>query len=102
MWSQVAGHVSCFLYDFVSKLYLLLIFFQEWRSANQGRNNPASRYNREGIYISHSSRAFRDEEGKHFWVEMEIIDKYRVPSGHQGPYNVTVRNCTYLYSSQFA
>uniref|UniRef100_A0A1D1ZA04 Lambda-carrageenase n=1 Tax=Anthurium amnicola TaxID=1678845 RepID=A0A1D1ZA04_9ARAE len=60
-----------------------------WRSSNQGRNNFATRYNREGIYISHSSRAFRDEEGKHFWVEMEIIDNYRVPSGFQGPYNVT-------------
>ncbi|XP_026659237.2 protein DEFECTIVE IN EXINE FORMATION 1-like isoform X2 [Phoenix dactylifera] len=62
---------------------------KEWRSPNQGRNNAAYRYNREGIYVSHSSRAFRDEEGKHFWVEMEIVDKYRVPSGSQGPYNVT-------------
>eukprot|EP00268_Persea_americana_P024614 TRINITY_DN24042_c0_g1_i2.p1 TRINITY_DN24042_c0_g1~~TRINITY_DN24042_c0_g1_i2.p1 ORF type:complete len:754 (+),score=174.23 TRINITY_DN24042_c0_g1_i2:222-2483(+) len=61
-----------------------------WRSPNQGRNNVASRYNREGIYVSHSSRAFRDEEGKNFWVEMEIFDKYRYPSGSQGPYNVTV------------
>ncbi|XP_072960620.1 protein DEFECTIVE IN EXINE FORMATION 1-like [Typha angustifolia] len=60
-----------------------------WRSISQGRNNAAYQYNREGIYISHSSRAFRDEEGKHFWVEMEIIDSYRVPSGSQGPYNVT-------------
>ncbi|XP_078427631.1 defective in exine formation protein (DEX1) [Wolffia australiana] len=60
-----------------------------WRSQNQGRNNAAIRYNREGIYIHHSSRAFRDEEGKHFWVEMEIFDNYRLPSGHQGPYNVT-------------
>ncbi|XXG51470.1 hypothetical protein AAC387_Pa03g0024 [Persea americana] len=60
-----------------------------WRSPNQGRNNVASRYNREGIYVSHSSRAFRDEEGKNFWVEMEIFDKYRYPSGSQGPYNVT-------------
>lgn len=60
-----------------------------WRSPNQGRNNVASRYNREGIYVSHSSRAFRDEEGKHFWVEVEIVDKYRYPSGSQGPYNVT-------------
>ncbi|THU53601.1 hypothetical protein C4D60_Mb10t16160 [Musa balbisiana] len=62
---------------------------KEWRSPNQGRNNVAVRSNREGIYISHASRAFRDEEGKHFWVEMEIVDKYRVPSGFQGPYNVT-------------
>ncbi|KAG9453874.1 hypothetical protein H6P81_006778 [Aristolochia fimbriata] len=60
-----------------------------WRSGDQGRNNYASRYNREGIYITPSSRAFRDEEGKHFWVEMEIVDKYRIPSGTQGPYNVT-------------
>ncbi|KAG1337768.1 protein DEFECTIVE IN EXINE FORMATION 1 [Cocos nucifera] len=60
-----------------------------WRSPNQGRNNAAYRYDREGIYVSRSSRTFRDEEGKHFWVEMEIVDKYRVPSGSQGPYNVT-------------
>ncbi|XP_074592881.1 protein DEFECTIVE IN EXINE FORMATION 1 [Curcuma longa] len=62
---------------------------KEWRLPNQGRNNVAVRNYREGIFISHASRAFRDEEGKHFWVEMEIIDKYRVPSGFQGPYNVT-------------
>ncbi|XP_008798965.1 protein DEFECTIVE IN EXINE FORMATION 1-like isoform X1 [Phoenix dactylifera] len=62
---------------------------KEWRSPNQGRNNVAYQHNREGIYVSHASRAFRDEEGKHFWVEMEIVDKYRVPSGSQGPYNVT-------------
>ncbi|XP_042393063.1 protein DEFECTIVE IN EXINE FORMATION 1-like [Zingiber officinale] len=61
---------------------------KEWRSPNQGRNNVAARNYREGIFISHASRAFRDE-GKHFWVEMEIIDKYRVPSGFQGPYTVT-------------
>lgn len=60
-----------------------------WRSPNQGRNNVASRYNREGVYISQSSRAFRDEEGKNFWVEIEIVDKYRFPSGSQAPYNVT-------------
>ncbi|XP_068638086.1 protein DEFECTIVE IN EXINE FORMATION 1 [Aristolochia californica] len=60
-----------------------------WRSDNQGRNNYASRYNREGIYVSPSSRAFRDEEGKHFWVEIEIVDRYRIPSGSQGPYNTT-------------
>ncbi|XP_039144805.1 LOW QUALITY PROTEIN: protein DEFECTIVE IN EXINE FORMATION 1 [Dioscorea cayenensis subsp. rotundata] len=62
---------------------------KEWRSPNQGRNNAAFRFNREGIYVSHASRAFRDEEGKHFWVEIEIVDKYRFPSGFQGPYNVT-------------
>ncbi|KAJ3682677.1 hypothetical protein LUZ60_012904 [Juncus effusus] len=62
---------------------------KEWRSTNHGRNNAAYRYNREGIYVSHRSRTFRDEEGKHFWVEMEIIDKHRVPSGFQAPYNVT-------------
>ncbi|XP_027334221.1 protein DEFECTIVE IN EXINE FORMATION 1 isoform X2 [Abrus precatorius] len=60
-----------------------------WRLPNQGRNNVANRYNREGIYITHPSRAFRDEEGKSFWVEIEIVDNYRYPSGHQGPYNVT-------------
>lgn len=75
----------------VHEIYLSGFPLQEWRSPNQGRNNVAVRSNREGIYISHASRAFRDEEGKHFWVEMEIVDKYRVPSGFQGPYNVTVQ-----------
>ncbi|GMJ03198.1 DEFECTIVE IN EXINE FORMATION 1 [Hibiscus trionum] len=60
-----------------------------WRSHNQGRNNGASRYNREGVYVTHSSRAYRDEEGKNFWVEIEIVDKHRYPSGFQAPYNVT-------------
>ncbi|KAK1298394.1 hypothetical protein QJS10_CPB14g01718 [Acorus calamus] len=60
-----------------------------WKSSNEGRNNVAYRYNREGIHVTPSSRAFRDEEGKNFWVEMEIIDKYRFPSGSQAPYNVT-------------
>ncbi|CAL1378871.1 unnamed protein product [Linum trigynum] len=60
-----------------------------WRSPNQGRNNLANRYNREGVFISHSSRAFRDEEGKSFWVEIEIVDKHRFPSGSQAPYNIT-------------
>ncbi|GLT92662.1 hypothetical protein SLE2022_104890 [Rubroshorea leprosula] len=60
-----------------------------WRSTNQGRNNAAYRYDREGIYVTHSSRAFRDEEGKNFWVEIEIVDKHRYPSGTQAPYNVT-------------
>ncbi|KAL6987731.1 Protein DEFTIVE IN EXINE FORMATION 1, partial [Sarracenia purpurea var. burkii] len=60
-----------------------------WRTHNQGRNNVANRFNREGIYVSHSSRAFRDEEGKSFWVEIEIVDRYRFPSGSQAPYNVT-------------
>lgn len=60
-----------------------------WRSHNQGRNNIAARVDREGVYVTPSSRAFRDEEGKHFWVEIEIVDKHRVPSGSQGPYNVT-------------
>ncbi|MBA0713496.1 hypothetical protein Golax_012527 [Gossypium laxum] len=64
--------------------------FQAWRSNNQGRNNVANRYNREGVYVTHSSRAFRDEEGKSFWVEIEIVDKHRYPSGFQAPYNVTV------------
>ncbi|KAL5809167.1 hypothetical protein ACOSQ3_029858 [Xanthoceras sorbifolium] len=60
-----------------------------WRSTNQGRNNVANRYNREGVYVTHPSRAFRDEEGKNFWVEIEIVDKHRYPSGNQAPYNVT-------------
>ncbi|EPS65433.1 hypothetical protein M569_09343, partial [Genlisea aurea] len=61
-----------------------------WRSQTQGRNNVASRYDRQGIYFTPSSRGFRDEEGKNFWVEFEIVDKYRFPSGLQAPYNVTV------------
>ncbi|XP_016491841.2 protein DEFECTIVE IN EXINE FORMATION 1 isoform X2 [Nicotiana tabacum] len=61
-----------------------------WRSPNQGRNNAAYRNDREGIYATPSSRAFRDEEGKSFWVEIEIVDKYRYPYGSQAPYNVTV------------
>ncbi|KAG5550427.1 hypothetical protein RHGRI_015399 [Rhododendron griersonianum] len=60
-----------------------------WRAHNQGRNNVANRFNREGIYISPSSRAFRDEGGKSFWVEIEIVDRYRIPSGSQAPYNIT-------------
>ncbi|KAK7286883.1 hypothetical protein RJT34_22209 [Clitoria ternatea] len=60
-----------------------------WRLPNQGRNNVANRHNREGIYVTHPSRAFRDEEGKNFWVEIEIVDNYRYPSGNQGPYRVT-------------
>ncbi|CAN6291272.1 unnamed protein product [Urochloa humidicola] len=63
---------------------------KEWRSSNQGRNNAAYQYNREGIYVKHGSRTFRDEEGKNFWLEFEIVDKYRVPYGNQAPYNVTV------------
>ncbi|KAG6437112.1 hypothetical protein SASPL_102022 [Salvia splendens] len=61
-----------------------------WRSPTQGRNNVAHQPNRQGIYITPSSRAFRDEEGKHFWVEVEIVDRYRFPSGSQTPYNVTI------------
>ncbi|XP_042511011.1 protein DEFECTIVE IN EXINE FORMATION 1 [Macadamia integrifolia] len=60
-----------------------------WRSPYQGRNNFANRYNREGIYVLPPSRAFRDEEGKNFWMEIEIVDRYRFPSGSQAPYNVT-------------
>lgn len=60
-----------------------------WRSPLQGRNLVSNRYNREGIYVTHPSRAFRDEEGKSFWVEIEIVDKHRMPSGYQAPYNVT-------------
>ncbi|KAJ8550977.1 hypothetical protein K7X08_000347 [Anisodus acutangulus] len=61
-----------------------------WRSPNQGRNNAAYQLDREGVYVTPSSRAFRDEEGKSFWIEIEIFDKYRYPSGSQAPYNVTV------------
>ncbi|GAA0187217.1 hypothetical protein LIER_34505 [Lithospermum erythrorhizon] len=61
-----------------------------WRVPNQGRNNVANRFNRQGIYVTPSSRAFRDEEGKNFWVELDIVDKYRFPSGSQAPYNVTI------------
>ncbi|XP_074271530.1 protein DEFECTIVE IN EXINE FORMATION 1 [Silene latifolia] len=61
-----------------------------WGSTNQGRNNVASRLNRQGIYVLPSHRNFRDEEGKNFWVEFEIVDSYRRPSGTQAPYNVTI------------
>ena len=37
-----------------------------------------------------SHRNFRDEEGKNFWVEFEVVDSYRHLSGTQAPYNVTV------------
>ncbi|ESQ49163.1 hypothetical protein EUTSA_v10020022mg [Eutrema salsugineum] len=60
-----------------------------WRSTDQGRNNKANRYEREGVFVTHSTRGFRDEEGKNFWAEIEIVDKYRYPSGSQAPYNVT-------------
>ncbi|XP_010543232.1 PREDICTED: protein DEFECTIVE IN EXINE FORMATION 1 [Tarenaya hassleriana] len=60
-----------------------------WRSTDQGRNNKANRYEREGVFVTHSTRGFRDEEGKNFWVEIEIVDKYRYPSGSQAPYNIT-------------
>ncbi|KAJ0244275.1 Protein DEFECTIVE IN EXINE FORMATION 1 [Hirschfeldia incana] len=60
-----------------------------WRSTNQGMNNKAIRYGREGVFVTHSTRGFRDEEGKNFWAEIEIVDNYRYPSGSQAPYNVT-------------
>ncbi|KAG2245850.1 hypothetical protein Bca4012_069102 [Brassica carinata] len=60
-----------------------------WRSTNQERNNKAIRYGREGVFVTHSTRGFRDEEGKNFWAEIEIVDNYRYPSGSQAPYNVT-------------
>ncbi|XP_013616699.1 PREDICTED: protein DEFECTIVE IN EXINE FORMATION 1 [Brassica oleracea var. oleracea] len=60
-----------------------------WRSTDQGRNNKAIRYGREGVFVTHSTRGFRDEEGKNFWAEIEIVDNYRYPSGSQAPYNVT-------------
>ncbi|KAL0838089.1 hypothetical protein Bca101_089979 [Brassica carinata] len=62
---------------------------QAWRSTDQGRNNKAIRYGREGVFVTHSTRGFRDEEGKNFWAEIEIVDNYRYPSGTQAPYNVT-------------
>ncbi|KAL3536485.1 hypothetical protein ACH5RR_004946 [Cinchona calisaya] len=37
----------------------------------RGRNNVAYHYNREGINVKPSSRAFRDEEGKSLWVETD-------------------------------
>nr|VDC77812.1 unnamed protein product [Brassica rapa] len=52
------------------------------------RNNKANRYGREGVFVTHSTRGFRDEEGKNFWAEIEIVDNYRYPSGSQTPYNV--------------
>lgn len=61
-----------------------------WRLPNQGRNNVAHSYERQGIYVTPSSRAFRDEEGKNFWVEVDIVDNHRFPSGLQAPYNVTI------------
>ncbi|XP_051130395.1 protein DEFECTIVE IN EXINE FORMATION 1 [Andrographis paniculata] len=61
-----------------------------WRSPNQGRNNVAHSYKRQGIYVTQSSRTFRDEEGKNFWLEVDIVDNYRFPSGSQAPYNVTI------------
>lgn len=78
------------IYLCILPLNIVGIFYQAWRSHNQGRNNVANRHNREGIYVSQSSRAFRDEEGKNFWVDIEIVDNHRYPSGTQGPYNVTV------------
>ncbi|KAK4803596.1 hypothetical protein SAY86_003413 [Trapa natans] len=60
-----------------------------WRTPNQGRNNAANRYGREGVFISPSSRSFRDEEGKNIWVDIEIVDEHRYPSGFQAPYNIT-------------
>ncbi|CDY53097.1 BnaCnng24270D [Brassica napus] len=62
---------------------------QAWRSTDQGMNNKAIRYDREGVFVTHSTRGFRDEEGKNFWAEIEIVDNYRYPSGSQAPYNVT-------------
>lgn len=62
---------------------------RSWTSQNQGRNNFAARQRREGIYALPASRAFRDEGGESFWVQFNIIDKHRLQSGTQGPYNVT-------------
>lgn len=63
---------------------------KSWSSQNQGRNVPAARLRREGIYALPSSRAFRDEGGESFWLQFSIVDEHRSPSGTtQGPYNVT-------------
>ncbi|EFH60971.1 hypothetical protein ARALYDRAFT_897057 [Arabidopsis lyrata subsp. lyrata] len=81
--STMNGNVFCF--STPSPYHPL----KAWRSTDQGRNNKANRYDREGVFVSHSTRGFRDEEGKNFWAEIEIVDKYRYPSGSQAPYNVT-------------
>ncbi|CAN6921789.1 unnamed protein product [Brassica oleracea] len=70
-------------------IFFMFLFFNAWRSTDQGRNNKAIRYGREGVFVTHSTRGFRDEEGKNFWAEIEIVDNYRYPSGSQAPYNVT-------------
>ncbi|KAH9324109.1 hypothetical protein KI387_004287, partial [Taxus chinensis] len=72
-----------------------------WTSQTQGRNNAASRYNREGIFVLPSSRTFRDEEGDSFWVQFKIVDQHRLPSGLQAPYNVTVNSLNALNYSLF-
>ncbi|KAI5081941.1 hypothetical protein GOP47_0001684 [Adiantum capillus-veneris] len=59
---------------------------RSWTSQNQGRNYLAVRNQREGIYAIPGSRAFRDEGGESFWVQFNILDQNRSPSG---PYNVT-------------
>ncbi|KAL9263582.1 DEFECTIVE IN EXINE FORMATION 1-like protein [Drosera capensis] len=81
--STLNGNVFCF--STPSEHHPL----KAWRSTNQGRNHVANRHNREGIFVLPSYRNFRDEEGKNFWIEVEIVDKHRYPSGSQGPYNVT-------------
>jgi len=81
--STMNGNVYCFSTPYPHNP------LQAWRSTGQGRNNFASRYNREGVYVLPPSRNFRDEEGKNFWVEFEIVDKHRYPSGLQAPYNIT-------------
>ncbi|MCO5576910.1 hypothetical protein L7F22_030731 [Adiantum nelumboides] len=59
---------------------------RSWTSQNQGRNYLAVRDKREGIYAIPGSRAFRDEGGESFWVQFNVLDHNRSPSG---PYNVT-------------
>ncbi|KAE8697722.1 Protein DEFECTIVE IN EXINE FORMATION 1 [Hibiscus syriacus] len=86
----IDGPTSCAdVVDIGETSYSMVLADNAWRSNNQGRNNVANRYNREGVYVTHSSRIFRDEEGKNFWVEIEIVDKHRYPTGFQAPYNVT-------------
>lgn len=62
------------------------VILQAWPSQTQGRNVVASRIDQQGIFISESSRRYRDEAGDSFWIQFEIVDRRVI----QGPYNVTV------------
>ncbi|CAN7075505.1 unnamed protein product [Brassica oleracea var. botrytis] len=90
--STMNGNVFCFSTPSPHhplKARSIPTFFIFFISTDQGRNNKAIRYGREGVFVTHSTRGFRDEEGKNFWAEIEIVDSYRYPSGSQAPYNVT-------------